>query len=46
MSGDPEWSATLVQLQLAIHEHSLRVANACTGTVVTGKPLVIERRQA
>ena len=43
---EPEWSATLVQLQLAIQEHIRRVANACTGTVVTGKPLIIERRQA
>jgi hypothetical protein len=43
---DPEWSATIHQLQLAIHEHILRVANTSTGAVVTGKPLVIERRQA
>ncbi len=43
---DPQWSATLIQLQLAIQEHSLRVANACTGSIVTGKPLIIERRQA
>jgi hypothetical protein len=43
---DPQWSATLVQLQLAIQEHSLRVSNACTGSIVAGRPLIIERRQA
>jgi hypothetical protein len=43
---DPKWSATIHQLQLAIQEHALRVTNANTGALVTGKPLVIERRQA
>ena len=43
---DPQWSATLAQLQFAIQEHSLRIGNACTGTVVSGKSLIIERRQA
>ena len=43
---DPEWSATLTQLQLAIQEHSHRIANACTGSIVAGKSLIIERRQA
>ena len=43
---EPQWSATIHQLQSAIQEHALRVANASTGAVVTGRPLVIERRQA
>lgn len=43
---DPEWSATIHQLQSAIQEHALRISNASTGTIVTGKPLIIERRQA
>jgi hypothetical protein len=43
---DPQWRATLIELQLAIQEHSLRIGNACTGSVVSGKPLIIERRQA
>ena len=43
---EPAWSATLIQLQLAIQEHSLRIANACTGSIVAGKSLIIERRQA
>ena len=43
---EPEWSATIHQLQWAIQEHALRISNASTGAVVTGKPLIIERRQA
>lgn len=43
---DPEWSATVHQLQMAIQEHALRVSNASTGAVVTGRPLVRERRDA
>jgi hypothetical protein len=43
---EPQWSATIHQLQLAIQEHALRVSNASTGSVVTGKPLITERRQA
>ena len=43
---EPDWSATAMQLQLAIQEHMLRVANACGTLVVTGRSLVIERRQA
>lgn len=42
---EPAWSDTIHRLQLAIQEHALRVSNASTGAVVTGKPLVIERRQ-
>ena len=42
---DPQWSVTIRQLQLAIQEHALRVANANTGAVVTGKPVIVERRE-
>jgi hypothetical protein len=41
---DPQWSATVHQLQLAIQEHALRVTNANAASVVSGKPMVIERR--
>ena len=44
--GEPERSATILQLQLAIQEHALRVTNANTAAVASGKPLIIERRQA
>jgi len=43
---EPQWSATIHQLQLAIQEHARRVSNANTGAVVTGKPLITERREA
>ena len=43
--GEPQWSATIRQLQLAIQEHALRVTNANTGAVVTGKPVIVERRE-
>ncbi|HWZ75760.1 MAG TPA: hypothetical protein VNX87_04435 [Candidatus Sulfotelmatobacter sp.] len=42
---EPAWSVTIHQLQMAIHEHVLRVSNASTGAVVTGRPLITERRQ-
>jgi len=42
---EPEWSARLRQLQIAIQEHTLRVGNACAGAVVSGRPIT-ERRQA
>lgn len=42
---DPQWSVTIRQLQLAIQEHALRVANANAGAVVTGKPVIVERRE-
>lgn len=43
---EPAWSVTIHQLQMAIQEHALRVSNASTGAVVTGKPVIVERRQA
>ncbi len=43
---DPDWTATIHQLQLAIQEHALKASNASTGAVVMGKPVITERRQA
>lgn len=40
---EPEWSATINQLQLAIEEHALRVANTSTGAA-NSPP--VERRHA
>jgi hypothetical protein len=42
---EPQWSATIRNLQIAIQEHALRVTNANAVSMVTGKPSVIERRQ-
>ena len=43
---EPEWRGTIHELQLAIHEHALRVSNAATGTVVSGQRLIRERRES
>lgn len=43
---EPQWSTTIRELQSAIHEHALRVSNITTGTVVTGQPLIRERRES
>ncbi len=43
---EPEWRDTIHELQLAIHEHALRVSNAATGTVVSGQRLIRERRES
>ena len=40
---EPEWSATIHKLQLAIEEHCLRIANAATAAA---KPPLVERRKA
>ncbi len=41
----PEWAATVHELQLAIQEHALRIANLTTAATVAGQPhLVRERR--
>ena len=41
----PDWVATIHQLQLAIQEHALRLANLTTAATVAGQPhLVRERR--
>jgi len=40
-----EWSATIRELQLAIREHGLRVANLASAATVGGRPdLILERR--
>jgi hypothetical protein len=43
---DPEWSATIRELQVSIQEHGMRVANATAGALMTGKPVITERRNA
>jgi hypothetical protein len=41
------WETTIHQLQLAIQEHFLRIANMATAATVGGKPEVfIERRES
>ena len=40
---EPQWSATIRKLQLAIEEHGLRIANASTGEA---QPQKVERRHA
>jgi hypothetical protein len=40
---EPQWSATIHKLQLAIEEHALRVANTSTGAA---KMPLVERRNA
>jgi hypothetical protein len=42
---EPQWSRTVHELQLAIEEHSLRVTNANAASMVSGKPVITERRQ-
>jgi hypothetical protein len=36
---------TVLELQMAIQEHMLRIANLSAGAIATGKPLITERRQ-
>jgi len=43
---EPQWSGTIRQLQVAIHEHALRVSNTTMGTVISGQPLIRERRES
>jgi hypothetical protein len=41
-----QWEHTIDQLQLAIQEHSLRVANRATAATLGGKPeVLVERRE-
>lgn len=41
----PEWVTTIRELQSAIQEHGLRVANLTSAATVAGKPhLITERR--
>ena len=44
---EPLWSATVHELQLAIQEHLLRLANLSAAATVAGRPEVVrERRRA
>jgi hypothetical protein len=43
--NEPQWGVTILELQKAIHEHMLRVANLSTGAIAAGRPLIRERRQ-
>ena len=41
----PEWAATVHELQLAIQEHTLRVANLASAATLASRPdLIVERR--
>jgi hypothetical protein len=42
---EPQWGVTVLELQMAIQEHVLRIANLSAGAIATGKPLITERRQ-
>jgi hypothetical protein len=41
---EPQWGVTVLELQMAIQEHVLRIANLSAGAIATGKPLITERR--
>lgn len=42
---DPNWTGTIRELQLAIQEHALRVANTASVATVAGKPHLIRERR-
>ena len=42
---EPQWGVTVLELQMAIQEHRLRIANLSAGAIAAGKPLITERRQ-
>jgi hypothetical protein len=42
---EPQWGVTVLELQMAIQEQMLRIANLSAGAIATGKPLITERRQ-
>lgn len=41
----PEWVSTVHELQLAIQEHALRVANLTTAATVAGQPQLMRERR-
>jgi hypothetical protein len=43
--NEPQWGVTILELQKAIQDHMLRVANLSTGAIAAGRPLIRERRQ-
>jgi len=42
---DAEWSTTVHELQLAIQEHTLRMANLSAAVTVAGKPQLVQERR-
>jgi len=42
---EPQWGVTICELQMAIQEHMLHIANLSAGAIAAGKPLITERRQ-
>ena len=44
IENEPEWSDTVQELQLALQEHILRIANLTTALLVAGKT-TCERRK-
>ena len=43
---ESDWPGTLVELRMAIQEHSLRVTNLASAATLAGKPdLIRERRK-
>jgi hypothetical protein len=43
--GGPQWSSTIRELQLAIQEHAMRVANLNAAATVAGKPQLVRERR-
>jgi len=41
----PEWVSTVHELQLAIQEHALRVANLASAATVVGQPQLVRERR-
>jgi hypothetical protein len=41
----PQWRATVQELQIAIQEHSLRLANATALATLGGKPEAVRERR-
>lgn len=41
----PQWATTVHELQLAIQEHALRVANLTTAATVAGQPHLLRERR-
>lgn len=41
----PDWVATVHELQLAIQEHTLRLANLSTAATIARKPYLIRERR-
>ena len=42
---EPEWSAIISELQLALQEHNLRVRNLAATVTVAGKPHFLRERR-